>query len=46
MKVQQWENGDDDAPDNEYKAITCQACGKLHLLNPKTGKLLGAEEEE
>jgi hypothetical protein len=46
MKVQQWENGDDDAPDNEFEAITCQACGRLHLLNPKTGKLLGAEEEE
>jgi hypothetical protein len=44
IKIQQWEN--DDAPDNEYEAISCQACGKLHLLNAKTGKLLGAEEEE
>ena len=34
---------DDDAhiPETEYEAVTCLACAKLHLINRKTGKLLG-----
>lgn len=24
-----------------YVGVACQACGKLHFLNPATGKLLG-----
>ena len=40
--VQHW---DDDAsepgPDHAYVGVQCPACGRLHLLNPKTGKLLG-----
>jgi len=40
-KVQHWLNRDDDASDNEYEAITCKACSRIHLINRKTGKLLG-----
>jgi len=38
----------DDGPDiseNEYVGILCPACTKMHLLNRKTGKLLGDDDE-
>jgi hypothetical protein len=28
-------------PVNGYKAVTCSACGEVHMVNPKTGKVLG-----
>jgi len=34
-----------DAPENEYEAVTCNACTRLHFLNRRTGKLLGQEDE-
>jgi hypothetical protein len=27
--------------DNTYEAVTCGACRGVHLLNPKTGEILG-----
>jgi hypothetical protein len=45
IKVQHWLDDDQDAPENEYEAITCAACLRVHLLNRKTGKLLGPDEE-
>jgi hypothetical protein len=33
-----------DTSANEYEAITCQACTRIHL-NRKTAKLLGQEDE-
>jgi NAD-dependent dihydropyrimidine dehydrogenase PreA subunit len=44
MKVQHWLDGDQHAPENEYEAVTCKACTRLHLVNRRTGKLLGQEE--
>ncbi len=41
FKVQHWLEDDDDASDDEYEVITCPACAKVHLINRKTGKLLG-----
>ncbi len=38
-------DGDEDVPDNEYEAITCQACSRIHLVNRKTGKVLGQQED-
>ena len=36
----------EDASNNaDYEAITCLACQQTHLVNPTTGKVLGAEEE-
>jgi hypothetical protein len=29
--------------DAEYSQVTCQACTRLHLINRKTGKLLGGK---
>ena len=34
------ENGGD-----MYEGVTCSACGQVHMVNPKTGKVLGADEE-
>ena len=28
-----------------YKAITCLACQRTHLVNPTTGKVLGVDDE-
>jgi hypothetical protein len=44
--VQAWAvddfNEDDDKP---YQGITCLGCAQAHLVNPKTGKILGAEDQ-
>jgi hypothetical protein len=45
LKVQHWFDDDGDKPDNEYELVWCQACTRLHLINRKTGKPLGHEEE-
>ena len=34
----------DDPVDGEadsYRQVTCTACGRAHMVNPKTGKVLG-----
>jgi hypothetical protein len=41
LSVQHWFDDDEDVPENEYEAVVCQACAGLHLINWKTGKLLG-----
>jgi hypothetical protein len=46
LNVQHWRDDDDeDVPDNEYEAVTCKACARLHLINRKTGKVLGQVDE-
>jgi hypothetical protein len=36
----------DNGSDSEtYEAVTCLACRQVHMVNPKTGKVLGADEE-
>jgi hypothetical protein len=45
LNVQHWRDEDDeDVSDNEYEAVTCKACARLHLINRKTGKVLGQED--
>jgi hypothetical protein len=39
------EREDDNAPDDEYEAIMCKACARLHLINRKTGKVLGQRDD-
>jgi len=35
-----------DPIDNEsYAPVTCIACTRTHLVNPKTGKVLGVDED-
>ena len=44
-RVQGW-FADDGSEDSEtYEAVTCLACRQVHMVNPKTGKVLGADEE-
>lgn len=40
-------SGDSDSDDefNEFAAVSCPACTALHWVNPKTGKVLGIDEE-
>jgi hypothetical protein len=30
----------DDLIDTTYEPVTCIACGRVHLVNPKSGKVL------
>jgi hypothetical protein len=46
MNVQHWVDDDADVPETEYKAVKCKACSGMHLVNRKTGKLLGQKEDE
>lgn len=34
-------------PDGDlFEPVTCTACTRIHLVNPKTGKVLGADDDE
>jgi len=44
LKVQHWSE-DDDMPEDQYEGVVCEACSRLHFVNPKTGKLMGEEDE-
>ena len=39
------EDVSDNAAPEDYEAITCIACQQVHLVNPKTGRVLGSEDE-
>jgi hypothetical protein len=28
-----------------YQGVSCHACGRLHLVNPKTGKTVGSDDK-
>jgi hypothetical protein len=45
LKVQGWV-ADDPAERGEdmYETVICTACTRLHLVNPATGKVLGADD--
>ena len=37
---------DPTAGDNDnFEGIICTACGRLHLVNPKTAKVLGSDDD-
>ena len=41
-----WRADDPEDDDLTYVQVTCLACAQAHLVNPKTGKVLGAENEQ
>jgi hypothetical protein len=45
--VQGWsaEEVSDQDHDNAYQSVECLACTRVHLVNLKTGKVLGEQEE-
>jgi hypothetical protein len=43
--VQGWIAENPSEPESEsYEAVTCTACARVHLVDPRTGKILGSEE--
>jgi hypothetical protein len=46
LNVQGWVADDLTEGEGEnYAAITCTICTRQHLVKPKTGKVLGADED-
>ena len=45
FNVQHQLDDDPDISENEYEAIPCPACTGIHLVNRKTGELLGQDDE-
>jgi hypothetical protein len=46
FNVQGWVADDLTESGNEiYETITCTACTRLHVVNPATGKGLGADDD-
>ena len=45
LRVQGWIANDPTEQDEDsFDAVTCPACGRVHLVNPQTGKVLGATD--
>jgi hypothetical protein len=42
--VQGW-SAEEVTDDDAYESVACLACTQLHLVNMKTGKLLGEDED-
>jgi hypothetical protein len=45
FSVQGWVADDGDPDDDTHQAITCLACQRLHLVNPRIRKVLRSDEE-
>jgi len=46
LNVQGWVADDPtEREDDAYEAIPCTICTRVHLINPKIGKVLGADED-
>ena len=46
MNVQGWVDDDPTEGGGEtYQSITCTICTRIHLVDPKTGRVLGADED-
>ena len=46
LNVQGWVADDPTGSKGEtYQPITCTICTRLHLVDPKTGRVLGADED-
>ena len=46
LTVQGWVADEIDSRNGEaYEAVSCLACGQVHLVNPTTGKTLGDDTE-
>jgi hypothetical protein len=45
MNVQRWFANEAPAAGeaDQYEAVTCPACGRVHLVSPTTGKVLGVQ---
>jgi hypothetical protein len=46
FQVQAWTEGEDLEANYLYEAVTCTACQRIHLVNPKSGRVIGNDDEE
>jgi hypothetical protein len=47
LHVQGWAADDTSEHDGAtYESVTCIACTRVHLVNPKTGKVMGEDDDE
>jgi hypothetical protein len=47
LRVEGWVVDDPTKRDEDsYVSMTCLACRGVHLINPKTGKVVGEDEEK
>jgi hypothetical protein len=47
MAVQGWVADDPTRRTSDsYEAVTCTACTRVHMVNPKTGKVMGQRDKE
>jgi hypothetical protein len=44
--VHAWTEGEDSETNHIYKTVTCTACQRVHLVNPKSGRVVGDDNEE
>jgi hypothetical protein len=44
LRVRSWVA--DECDDESYEAVTCAICARIHLVNPKTGKVLAEHDGE
>ena len=45
LHVHEWFDDDLPTEGEVYEPVTCLACQRVHLIDPKSGKVLGASEE-
>lgn len=45
MNVQGWIADDPTEDDDAYEVMTCTACTRVHLVNPKSGHVLSNDDE-
>jgi len=45
LQVQTWIADSPSSDGESYETVMCQACRQIHLVNPKDGKTLGADED-
>ena len=47
LRVQGWTAADPSTSGADaFEAVTCHACGQLHLVNPQSGKTVGIDARE
>jgi len=45
LRAQGWVADDPtERDDNAYQPVTCLICPRIHLVDPKTGKVLGSDD--
>jgi hypothetical protein len=46
LQVQGWVADDPSSNGDTYTTVTCLACRQTHAVNPASGKVLGADDEQ